>query len=120
MGENFFTLGGLPARMEKLGDNVMHLYHTASRTVVNAELVEHKVEGIHVQFGADEYNQIGVTFTNQFGAESDKFVVRGRKLAAVVETINKVYSNLIKKRIQNDEKRQEVCRKAGSSKQRGK
>lgn len=97
MGENFFTLGALPARMEKLGDNVMHLYHTASRTVVNAELVEHKVEGIHVQFGADEYNQIGVTFVNQYGIESDKFVIRARKLATVVETINKVYSNLIKK-----------------------
>ena len=97
MGENFFTLGGLPARMEKLGDNVMHLYHTASRTVVNADLVEHKVEGIHVQFDADEYNQLGVTFVNQYGIESDKFVIRARKLATIVETINKVYSNLIKK-----------------------
>ena len=97
MGENFFTLGALPARMEKLGDNVMHLYHTASRTVVNAELIEHKVEGIHVQFGADEYNQICVTFVNQYGIESDKFVIRARKLATVVESINKVYSNLIKK-----------------------
>lgn len=97
MEQNFFTLGALPARMEKLGDNIKHLYHTANRTVVNAELVEHKVDGIYVQFGADEYNQIGVTFINQFGIESDKFVIRARKLATVVETINKVYSNLIKK-----------------------
>jgi len=97
MEQNFFKLGALPARMKKLGDNIEHLYHTASRAVVNAELVEHKAEGIYVQFGADEYNQIVVTFINQYGAESDKFVIRARKLATVVETINKVYSNLIKK-----------------------
>lgn len=97
MEQNFFKLGALPARMKKLCDNIEHLYHTASRAVVNAELVEHKAEGIYVQFGADEYNQIVVTFINQYGAESDKFVIRARKLATVVETINKVYSNLIKK-----------------------
>ena len=97
MEQNFFTLGALPSRMKKLGDNIEHLYHTASRAVVNAELVEHKAEGIYVQFGADEYNQIVVTFINQYGAESDKFVIRARKLATVVETIYKVYSNLIKK-----------------------
>lgn len=98
MQQNFFTLGALPSRMKKLGDNIEHLYHTANRTVVNAELVEHKVDGIYVQFGADEYNQIVVTFTNQFGAESDKFVVRGRELATVVDTINKVYKKLISKK----------------------
>ena len=97
MEQNFFTLGALPARMEKLGDNIKHLYHTGCRTAVNAELVEHKVDGTYVQFGADEYNQIVVTFTNQFGAESDKFVVRERKLATVVDAINKVYNQLIKK-----------------------
>ena len=97
MEQNFFTLGALPARMKKLGGNIENLYHIASRTVVNAELVEHKIDGIYVQFGADEYNQIVVTFTNQFDAESDKFVVRERKLATVVDTINKVYTKLIRK-----------------------
>lgn len=97
MEQNFFTLGALPTRMEKLGDNIKQLYHTLSRTAVNDELVEHKVEGIYTQFGADEYDQIVVTFINNLGAESDKFVVRERKLATVVEKINKVYSDLIKK-----------------------
>ena len=98
MGHNFFTLDALPTRMEKLGDNINHLYHTGCRTAVNCELVEHKVEGIYVQFGADEYDQIVVTFTNQFGAESDKFVVRERKLVTVVDAINKVYNKLISKK----------------------
>ena len=97
MEQNFFKLGALPSHMKKLGDNIEHLYYTASRAVVNAELVEHKAEDIYVQFGADEYNQIVVTFINQYGAESDKFVIRARKLTTVVETINKVYRNLIKK-----------------------
>lgn len=95
MEQNFFSLGVLPACMKILGDNIEHLYHTASRTVVNTELVKHKVEGIYIQFGADEYDQIVVTFINQYGIESDKFVVRERKLATVVDVINKVYNKLI-------------------------
>ena len=98
MRHNFFTLDALPTRMEKLGDDINHLYHTGCRTAVNSELVEHKVDGIHVQFGADEYDQIVVTFTNQFGAESDKFVVRERKLVTVVDAINKVYYQLTTKK----------------------
>ena len=98
MEQNFFSLGALPTRMVKLGDNINYLYHTGCRTVVNSELVGHKVDGTYVQFGADEYNQIVVTFTNQFGAESDKFVVRERKLATVVDAINKVYNQLISKK----------------------
>jgi len=97
MGARFFTLGALPVRMKILGDNIEHLYHTASRTVVNAELVEHKVDGIYVQFGADEYNQIVVTFINKLGAESERFVIRARKLVKVVDSINEVYNRLIKK-----------------------
>ena len=97
--------------MKKLGDNIEHLYHTANRTVVNAELVEHKVDGIYVQFGADEYNQIVVTFTNQFGAESDKFVVRGRELATVVDTINKVYKKLISKKFKTMRKEKKTVAK---------
>ena len=97
MERNFFTLVKLPARMKKLGNNIEHLYHTASRTVVNAELVEHKVDGIYVQFGADEYNQIVVTFINKLGAESERFVIRARKLVKVVDSINEVYNRLIKK-----------------------
>ena len=111
MEQNFFTLGALPSRMKKLGDNIEHLYHTANRTVVNAELVEHKVDGIYVQFGADEYNQIVVTFTNQFGAESDKFVVRGRELATVVDTINKVYKKLISKNFKTMRKEKKTVAK---------
>ena len=111
MVQNFFTLGALPSRMKKLGDNIEHLYHTANRTVVNAELVEHKVDGIYVQFGADEYNQIVVTFTNQFGAESDKFVVRGRELATVVDTINKVYKKLISKKFKTMRKEKKTVAK---------
>lgn len=111
MKQNFFTLGALPSRMKKLGHNIEHLYHTANRTVVNAELVEHKVDGIYVQFGADEYNQIVVTFTNQFGAESDKFVVRGRELATVVDTINKVYKKLISKKFKTMRKEKKTVAK---------
>lgn len=97
MGGMFFTLGALPVRMKRLGDNIEHLYHTASRTMVNAELVEHKVDGIYAQFGADEYNQIVVTFVNKLGTESDKFTIRARKLAKVVDSINEIYRRLIKK-----------------------
>lgn len=97
MEQNFFILVKLPARMKKLGDNIEHLYHTACRTVVNAELVEHKVDGIYAQFGADEYNQIVVTFINKLGAESERFVIRARKLVTVVDSINEVYNRLIKK-----------------------
>lgn len=97
MGGMFFTLGALPVRMKRLGDNIEHLYHTASRTMVNAELVEHKVDGIYAQFGADEYNQIVVTFVNKLGTESDKFTIRARKLAKVVDSINEIYSRLINK-----------------------
>ena len=91
MEQNFFTLVKLPARMKKLGNNIEHLYHTACRTVVNAELVEHKVDGIYVQFGADEHNQIVVTFVNKLGAESERFVIKARKLVKVVDSINEVY-----------------------------
>lgn len=97
MEQNFFTLVKLPARMKKLGNNIEHLYHTACRTVVNAELVEHKVDGIYVQFGADEHNQIVVTFVNKLGAESERFVIKARKLVKVVDSINEVYNRLIKK-----------------------
>jgi hypothetical protein len=97
MKQNFFTYGTLPACIEILGDNIEHLYHTACRTVINSELVEYRIEDVYIQFGVDEYNQIFVTFFNQLGIESEKFVIRARKLATVVETINKVYSNLIKK-----------------------
>jgi len=97
MGAKFFTLGALPVRMKILGDNIEHLYHAGCRTAVNNELVGHKVEGIHVQFGADEYGQIVVTFTNKFGTESDKFVIRARKLAKVVESINEAYVILTNK-----------------------
>lgn len=97
MEQNFFTLVKLPARMKKLGDNIKHLYHTACRTVVNAELVEHKVDGVYAQFGADEHNQIVVTFVNKLGTESERFVIRARKLVEVVDSINEVYSKLIKK-----------------------
>ena len=97
MGAKFFTSGALPVRMKILGDNIEHLYHAGCRTAVNCELVGHKVEGIHVQFGADEYDQIIVTFTNKFGTESDKFVIRARKLAKVVDSINEIYRILIKK-----------------------
>ena len=97
MEQKFFTLAKLPARMKKLGNNIEHLYHTAGRTVVNAELVEHKVDGIYVQFGADEYNQIVVTFINKLGAKSERFVIRARKLVKVVDSINEVYNRLIKK-----------------------
>ena len=97
MGAKFFTSGALPVRMKILGDNIEHLYHAGCRTAVNCELVGHKVEGIHVQFGADEYGQIVVTFTNKFGTESDKFVIRARKLAKVVESINEAYAILTNK-----------------------
>ena len=97
MEQNFITFGSLPACIEKLGDNIEHLYHTACRSVINSELIEYKIEDVYVQFGADEYNQIFVTFFNKFGIESEKFVIRARKLATVVETINKICSKLIKK-----------------------
>lgn len=97
MEQNFFTYGTLPACIEILGDNIEHLYHTACRTVINSELVEYRIEDVYIQFGVDEYNQIFVTFFNQLGIESEKFVIRARKLATVVETINKVCSKLIKK-----------------------
>lgn len=97
MEQNFFTYGTLPACIEILGDNIEHLYHTACRTVINSELVEYRIEDVYIQFGVDEYNQIFVTFFNQLGIESEKFVIRARKLATVVETINKVCNKLIKK-----------------------
>lgn len=97
MEQIFFTFGSLPACIEKLGDNIEHLYHTACRSVINSELIEYIIEDVYVQFGADEYNQIFVTFFNKLGIESEKFVIRARKLATVVETINKICSKLIKK-----------------------
>lgn len=97
MGAKFFSLDALPVRMKKLGDNIEHLYHAGCRTAVNNELVGHKVGGIHVQFGADEYDQIVITFINQFGAESDKIVIRARKLAKVVDSINEAYVILTNK-----------------------
>ena len=112
MEQNFFSLGALPTRMVKLGDNINYLYHTGCRTVVNSELVGHKVDGTYVQFGADEYNQIVVTFTNQFGAESDKFVVRERKLATVVDAINKVYNQLISKKFKTMRKDKKTVAKS--------
>ena len=60
MEQNFITFGSLPACIEKLGDNIEHLYHTACRSVINSELIEYKIEDVYVQFGADEYNQIFV------------------------------------------------------------
>lgn len=111
MEQNFFTLGALPTRMEKLGDNIEHLYHTAGRAAVNAELVEHKVEGIHVQFGADEYNQIVVTFINRYGTKSDKYVIKDRELATVVGEINKVYNKMISKKFNTMRKDKQIAAK---------
>lgn len=108
---NFFTLDSLPTCMVKLGDNIKYLYHTGCRTAVNNELVGHKVDGTYVQFDADEYDQIVVTFTNQFGAESDKCVIRARKLATVVDTINNVYYQLISKKIKTMRKDKKTAAK---------
>jgi len=108
---NFFTLDSLPTSMEKLGDNIKYLYHTGCRTTVNNDLVGHKVDGMYVQFGADEYNQIVVTFTNQFGVESDKFVVRARKLATVVDAINNIYNQLISKKNKTMRKDKKIAAK---------
>ncbi len=109
---NFFTLDSLPTRMVKLGDNIKYLYHAGCRTAVNNELVGHKVDGTYVQFDADEYDQIVVTFTNQFGAESDKFIIRARKLATVVEAINNVYNQLISKKIKTMRKVKKTAAKS--------
>jgi len=108
---NFFTLDSLPTSMVKLGDNIKYLYHTGCRTTVNNDLVGHKVDGMYVQFGADEYNQIVVTFTNQFGVESDKFVVRARKLATVVDAINNIYNQLISKKNKTMRKDKKIAAK---------
>ena len=111
MEQNFFSLGALPTRMVKLGDNINYLYHTGCRTVVNSELVGHKVDGTYVQFGADEYNQIVVTFINQFGTESDKFVIKDRELASVVGGINNVYNKLISKKFKTMRKEKKTVAK---------